>query len=186
MKSIEQESVIYQTERLKVRGLCRADIDRDYFLWFDDQDVCRHNSHGIFPNSLTKMEAYFDQIEASNQVLVWAIIVRENDQHVGNLSLQNIDWRTRSAELAILLGHREGRGKGYGYEASTLLLKHGFIKLGLNRIYCGTSANNIAMQKLAEKLGMVQEGRRRNALYEGGKYVDTIEYGLLKEECELE
>jgi len=130
------------------------------------------------------MEAYFDEIESSDRTLVWAVIVRDGDMHVGNISLQNIDWRTRAAEFAILLGHSKGRGMGYGYEASKLLFNHGFVKLGLNRIYCGTSANNTAMQKLAAKLGMSQEGRRRSAVYEGGNYVDVIEYGLLKEEYE--
>lgn len=184
MKDIEQKSVIYESERLYVRGLCRADIDSDYFLWFDDQDVCKHNSHGFFPNSRSKMEAYFDELESSERALVWAIITRESEIHVGNISLQNINWRTRSAEFAILLGHKEARGKGYGFEASMMLLRHGFNKLGLNRIYCGTSANNIAMQKLAGKLHMQQEGRRRSALHEGGEYVDVIEYGLLREEHE--
>jgi ribosomal-protein-alanine N-acetyltransferase len=186
MKSIEQSSIIYQTDRLYVRGLCRADIDSDYFLWFDDQDVCRHNSHGMFPNSRAKMEAYFDEIESSDRALVWAIIVRNDEKHVGNISLQSINWKTRAAEFAILLGHNEGRGKGYGYEVAMMLLSHGFTKLGLNRIYCGTSANNIAMQKLAGKLGMLPEGRRRSALYEDGKYVDVIEYGLLKEDYETD
>jgi len=44
----------------------------------------------------------------------------------------------------------------------------------------GTSQNNIAMQKMAEKLHMKHEGTRRQAVYENGGYVDVLEYGLLK------
>ena len=38
------------------------------------------------------------------------------------------------------------------------------------------------MQRLAAKLGFVQEGVRRKNLYLWGKYEDEIEYGLLRDE----
>jgi RimJ/RimL family protein N-acetyltransferase len=40
------------------------------------------------------------------------------------------------------------------------------------------------MQKLALKLGMKPEGRRRQAMYKNGKYSDILEYGILKTEYE--
>ena len=54
--------------------------------------------------------------------------------------------------------------------------------LNLNRIACGTFENNKGMRKLAEYLGMCEEGRRRRAVYKYGRYVDVIEYGVLKDE----
>jgi RimJ/RimL family protein N-acetyltransferase len=66
------------------------------------------------------------------------------------------------------------------FEAGTLLINHAFKSLNLHRIYCGTSSDNIAMQKLAIKLGMAQEGLRKEAIYKNGNYSDILEYGLLK------
>jgi RimJ/RimL family protein N-acetyltransferase len=34
------------------------------------------------------------------------------------------------------------------------------------------------MQKLALALGMREEGRRKEALFKHGKYVDIVEYGI--------
>ena len=100
--------------------------------------------------------------------------------HIGNISLQNINLLSRNAELAILLGDKNYWGKGYSKEASKILVNHGFTELNLHRIYCGTSADNLAMQNIAGYLGMQQEGRRLEALYKSGKYVDIVEYGVLQ------
>ena len=38
------------------------------------------------------------------------------------------------------------------------------------------------MRKLVEYLGMVEEGKRRQAVYKLGRYVDVIEFGVLRDE----
>jgi RimJ/RimL family protein N-acetyltransferase len=38
------------------------------------------------------------------------------------------------------------------------------------------------MQRLAEKLGMNQEGVRKDALFKNGVFVDIIEYGIVFKE----
>lgn len=179
MKSLD---VLYETQRLKLRGLSRADIDGPYLGWFNDQEVCRYNSHGRFPATRDKMMAYLDMLQTSEQHLVLAVIDKVSGVHIGNISLQSIDLHNKTAEFAIIMGDRNYWGKGYAYEASRQLLEHGFLKLGLNRIYCGTSENNTGMRKLADKLGMQQEGCRRQAIFENGKFVDVIEFGILFEE----
>lgn len=63
-----------------------------------------------------------------------------------------------------------------------LICDHGFLAPNLNRFACGTFENNIAMQKLAEYLGMVRESVRRKAVYKSGRYLDIIEYGVLRSE----
>lgn len=45
-------------------------------------------------------------------------------------------------------------GKGYGYEAASRILRAGFEKYGLKKISAITVKENIASQKLIEKLGL--------------------------------
>jgi RimJ/RimL family protein N-acetyltransferase len=80
------------------------------------------------------------------------------------------------------MGNKLYWGKGYGEEAAFLITAYGFERLNLHRIYCGTFGNNVSMKKLAIKLGMRQEGIRREAVYKEGNYLDIYEYGLLKNE----
>ena len=65
-------------------------------------------------------------MRGSRSALVLAMVLREDDRHIGNISLQAIDWIDRSAEFAILLGDRTAWGKGYSKEAAYLICLHGF------------------------------------------------------------
>lgn len=165
-----------------LRALEREDLTGNYFQWFNDQEVCRHNSHGRFPNNMEKMEAYLRRAYTDPTLAVYAIICRENDVHVGNICLQMINYVDRSGEFAIVLGEKDYWGKGIAKESSDLILRHGFMTLNLHRIYCGISDDNIAMQKLAIYMGMIEEGRRREAIYKNGVYHDIVEYGVLYRE----
>ena len=182
MKTPEEQSVIYETDRLYLRGLCKADIDGPYLHWFDDQEVCRFNSHGIFPSTRKRLESYIEMLQTSDTHLVWAILLKDGNKHIGNISLQSMDLRNRCAEFAIIMGDKSCWGHGYAEEAARVLFNHGFNKVGLHRIYCGTSENNAGMIALARKLGMQQEGIRRQALFENGAFVDAIEFGLVQGE----
>jgi ribosomal-protein-alanine N-acetyltransferase len=148
--------------------------------WFDDQEICKFNSHGKF----FKTRKYFEEyIESTNKLdkVVWAIC-HVSDGHIGNIALQNISIINRNAELAVIIGNSEHHGKGVAYLAASTMIRHGFYKLNLERIYCGTAANNTAMSRLAISIGMLEEGRRRKHIFLDGEWVDMVEYGLLREE----
>lgn len=169
-------------EKIYLRGLDEKDLEGNYIKWLNDTEVCQYNSHHIFPYNYESAKNYIKNVAKLPDALVLAIILKENDMHIGNVSLQNISYINRNAEFAILMGEKAYWGKGYSKEAAILIIKHGFMELNLHRIYCGTSSDNIPMQKLAISLGMSEEGRRRDAMYKNGRFVDIIEYGLIHTE----
>ena len=111
MSSIETESFIYETDRLKFRGLCRSDIEGPYFHWLNDQEVCRYSTHGVFPSTLDKLSAYLDSLQTTDVHLVWAIIEKERGRHIGNITLQYINSVHMFAALSILIGDKSCWGK---------------------------------------------------------------------------
>ncbi len=188
---------IYETERLYVKSFTKEDMEGNYKNWWTDADVTKHNSHGLFPYTKAQMEAFLARLESSDDI-VWAVIAKKgkpilmkyefnpNQIHIGNITLQNINWIYRSAEFAVVIGEKEYWSKGYTTEAAQLLISHGFGRLNLHRIWTGTAATNIGMQHVAIKLGMTHEGTFRQAMFLNGGYVDIIEYGILKEEWKNE
>lgn len=166
---------------INLRPLSLTDAEGEYVNWFNDAEVCQHNSHHVYPHNRALTEQYINDANRQKQTMVLAITDKEG-AHIGNVSLQSINYVNRSAEFAILIGDKRYWGKGIAKEAGHLLLRHGFEALNLHRIYCGTAADNIAMQKVALALGMREEGLRKEAVYKNGGYVDIIEYGILKEE----
>lgn len=163
---------------LYVRPLRESDLDGPYPSWFEDQEVTRFNSHGKFFHTRAYFQAFYQSLDSASQI-VWAIC-DDTDGHIGNVSLQAISAIDRHAEFAILLGDRRYWGRGVGKLAGAQLLRHGFDKLNLHRIHCGTAATNTGMQHLALALGMVEEGRRRQQLWLEGQWVDVVEYGMTR------
>ena len=183
----EQLSTLQQTpflegESIFLRGLCNEDAEGNYPGWFNLQDICIYNAHHRFPYTKAEAVSYVEQLKHDRTKLVFAIIEKQNLQHIGNISLNSIDYICRSADIAFIIGEKEYWGKGIAFEAGKLTIMHGFQQLNLHRVTMGTSADNAGMLRLAEKLGFIKEGARRQAHYKNGKYVDIIEFGLLKEE----
>jgi len=173
-----------QGQSIHLRAIEQSDLTPNYLGWLNDESVCSGNSHAVFPNSQKKMLDYFETTRKTNSEIALAIVSNATNRHIGNVSLQNIDWISRSAAFAILIGDKDYWSKGIGLETGRLMLNYAFQRLNLNRVYCGTYVNNTAMQKLALCLHMQKEGIRRQAAYKAGRYLDIVEYGVLREEFE--
>ena len=165
-----------------LRPLSISDVNENYISWLNDGEVCKYNSHHVFPYDKYQAEEYVKKISLAKEMLILAIIRKNEEKHIGNVALQKIDLLNSNAEFAILLGDKNYWGRGIAKEASLLVMNHGFLELNLHRIYCGTAAENIAMRKLAAFLGMSEEGRKKEAQFKNGKYNDIIEYGVLKDD----
>lgn len=166
-------------ETIYLRSLLESDVEDHYIKWLNDQEVVKFNSHGRFPFTREKLLEYVRLVKHSNEMLVLAIIDIKSEKHIGNISLQSINWIDRNAEIAFILGEKDFWSKGIMYEAGKMLLTHAFAVLNLHRLYCGTSSENISMQKLAIKLGMNKEGERIDAIFKNGKYYSIYEYGII-------
>ena len=165
-----------------LRALVPSDADGPYPTWFNDPEVCANTGHHYEPYTRQDALEYIERVRRDPGDLALAIVARENGNHIGNVALKRIDHVSRSAEFAIVIGDKTAWGKGVGKEAGRLLLHHAFFALNLHRIYCGTFETNIAMQRLAEHLCMREEGRRRQAVFKDDRYLDVLEYGVLRDE----
>jgi [ribosomal protein S5]-alanine N-acetyltransferase len=173
------KDIFLKGDSIVLRMLSKEDIYGNYARWLNDAEVTLYNSHGRFPMSIEKLRDFVQSAYASNTALVLAVCDKDSGTHIGNISLQSISWVDRSAEIAFLLGEKEFWGKGVMLEAGKIMIRHAFEVLNLHRIHCGTSSENIGMQKLAEKLGMILEGVRKEALFKNGNYYNILEYALL-------
>jgi ribosomal-protein-alanine N-acetyltransferase len=169
-------------EQLYLRPLVEADAEGPYPSWFNDEEVCAGNSHHVYPYNIKTALEYIRHAAETRDSLILAVVLREGDRHIGNIALQSIHPVYRSAEFSIVIGDKSAWGKGYAKAAARLLCDHGFASLNLHRIGCGTFEENEAMKRLAHDLGMKEEGRRREAAFKGGRYVNVIEYGVLRSE----
>lgn len=100
---------------------------------------------------------------------------------VGNCSLQSFNWINRSAEMAIVIGDRSVWGKGVASWAWEQMIYHGFMVLGLHRLWSGTSVENVGMIRVFEKCEMLREGTFCEAKWSRGRFIDVVEYAIIYE-----
>jgi len=73
-------------------------------------------------------------------------------------------------------------GRGYATEAARAMLELGFEHYGLRRIVANLDARNDRSAALCERLGMRREVHKRGDFWSKGRWTDSYEYGLLRDE----
>lgn len=171
-------------ERIYLRRVEKNDLEGNYFQWLNDQGVTRWMQNGIFPNSAESMLDYYQYMVGSRTDMNLAIVLKEDDRHIGNISLNGLNEMFRSAEIGILIGEKDAWGRGYGSEAIALLAGHAFQRMNLNRLGAGAVVENVGSIRAFEKAGFSREGISRQAYFCEGQYRDCVHLGLLKYEWE--
>jgi RimJ/RimL family protein N-acetyltransferase len=134
-------------------------------------------------HSMTKSDDWFDEIQKNqgNSHIRLGIFLMDG-KVIGDIALQDIDWKNRSCSLGMGFAKIEHRNKGYGGEAIALMLAYAFDNIGLERITANTLEQNISAQKSLEKVGFVIEGRERKAVYFAGKRYNRLNFAILADD----
>jgi len=153
-------------------------------VWEDiEYDLGQRMELFIVGRSSSNADGCFDDIQRQQgHTQIRLGIFLPNRMVIGDIALQDIDWRNRSCSLGYGLTKLEYRRKGYATDAAKTILQYGFCHLGLERISSSTQETNIGSQRVLEKCGFTLEGRERKAQYFAGKRYDRLMYGLLVEE----
>ena len=117
---------------------------------------------------------------------IFSIVDLETDELIGRCMLFDIDQVNRRAMLGIVIGAKDYRGKGYGQDATRLLLDYGFNLLNLNSIILGTFSFNARAINCYKRVGFKEIGRRRQARIIAGEKYDAVLMDILAEEFESE
>jgi len=174
--------VVLDGGRFRLRTLVRADAETVY-KYAKDPAISRYT---FIPRPYLKQCAYDfirrNHIKARKGLnIVLGIELRETGEIIGLVSLEQINKRSKNAELGYWLAKRYW-GKGYMSEAVRLTVRYGFRKMKLVRIYARVMHPNVASTRLLEKVGFTYEGRMRKMVFKNGRWMDDLRYGMLREE----
>jgi RimJ/RimL family protein N-acetyltransferase len=175
-------SIVYG-KRVRLRGAERSDLEK-FVTWINDPEVTAGLTL-FLPMSSVDEEKWFEnamQRPQEEKPLVIDMKDGTDWRLIGNSSFFAFDWVARSAEVGIMIGDKTVWNQGFGSEVMTLLLRHGFGTLNLNRIYLRVFAENKRAIRAYEKVGFVHEGCMRQAAYKNGLYSDVLYMSVLREE----
>lgn len=165
-------------------GPIRRDLIPLYHRWITDLSTNRFLLARSVSMTLDAEIEWFDGVSKQSNIAMFTIYELPDYRPIGNVDLHKIDATNRSAELGIMIGEANARGRGQGTEAVRLVCDIGFNVLELNSISLVTFGWNVAGQKAYVKAGFREIGRRREARWFDGRYWDDIWYDLLRSEFE--
>jgi len=170
-------------DRIYLRVLEESDITEENISWINDAESTQFlEMTGVFPGTVESMKQWLQRYTNNINNFAFAIVDKETDLHIGNITLKDINWIHRSAILPILLGNRDFWGRGIGTEAESLLIEYAFNRLGLRKMIHTPIASNIGSVRMAEKLGFQLEGVLREEVFIEGGYHDQLRMGLFQTE----
>jgi len=174
--------MFFELENVYLRELRKSDLEANWFQWFNDNNITKYQDKGTFPNSIEKQTDYYEYLLSSKSDIVFAIIDKTSDEHIGNIGVHNIDYIHRRCEIGIIIGENKYRGKGIAKLCIDKVKSYVFDTLNLRRITVFIMHENIASIKAFESCGFLKEGTMKEHFYKNGKYLDSIIYSLIKKE----
>lgn len=180
---LEDTSPFLIGKRVSLNGLKPSALKENggYYRWLDDLSLDLYSERSYFPNSPQRMEGYY-ALSVQKKLVLLGIFDTARNTHVGNITLQELDWINRRAFMGYLIGEREFAGRGYATESCLMMLYYGFNKLNFDKIWTTVSAEHAASLKVAEKAGFKVEGRLRAHQMRNGQRYDLLMVGALRQE----
>lgn len=151
----------------------------DYTKWMNDRKVT-DNIHSTSKVVTTIGEKEWVEKLMSKGGHTFAIVLKENDELIGNCGLMDTDYKDGTSTIGIFIGDEENRGNGLGTEVIDLLLDYGFNVLRLHNINLGVFSFNERAIACYKKLGFKEYGRRHESYFLDGKWHDEIEMEMLE------
>jgi ribosomal-protein-alanine N-acetyltransferase len=149
---------------LETRRLLLRRFTTDDRAWlcelYADPEVTRYLGGTQTPDAVDRMmrNRFLDYYQAHPGFGIWMTIERDSGERAGFHLLNNIQ-----GESIIQVGFALARwawGRGYGTEMAGAVLRHGFVTLGLPNIAGMASLQNLASQRVLEKIGLQRRGER--------------------------
>lgn len=124
---------------------------------------------------------YFENFIQTGKCVQFIIVDNgEIPKDIGTTFIKKIDHDNHNGEFGIFIGEESARGKGFAVPATYEILKYGFEKLNLHRIYLTVMADNIPAIRTYEKVGFLKEGIMREEYLRGDGYIDIVIMAMLK------
>ncbi len=173
-------------KKVRLRPIERDDLPR-FVEWFGDPEVRRHLLIYL-PFSLAQEERWFENLleRLERRESVVLAIETADGVHIGNVGLNNIDWKNRNAELGIAIGEKPYWNQGYGSDAIRTLLGLAFREMNLHRVFLRVDADNARGIRCYEKAGFQREGTFREVVFKDGTYHDQYVMSILRSEFEAD
>lgn len=153
--------------------------------WVNDPETHRFMLSGQEYVTEEAEAAFFEDTGRARQAGTahrFEIHAADDGRFIGVAGFEHVSAYHRHAELGIMIGAAEERGRGFGADTLRTLLRHGFEDLGLHSIRISVFRGNDAAHGLYERLGFTETGCDRETCLISGKMRDLLRLDMLEHE----
>jgi RimJ/RimL family protein N-acetyltransferase len=171
------------TGKLTTLGPIQREYLPRYVEWLNNWEIRRFLAPTLAqPYTIEDEEEWFNRQRQAQNDRHFAILTREDGRLIGNCGLHQIDWTNRNAIFGIFIGDKDYWSKGYGTDATRVLLQFAFREANLHRIELEVFAFNPRAIRSYGKCGFKLEGVRKQALFREGAWHDEHIMAILRDE----
>lgn len=165
------------TSRLTLRPLIKASMSQ--VAWLRDPDVVRYSEQRHREHTLSSQLRYVGSFAGKSHL--WAIVVVETGDHIGNLSAKH-DEPNNVSDVGIMIGETTMWGNGYASESWRAACDWLLDKNcgGVRKLEAGCMRDNEAMLRIIRGSGFKQEGERLNHFLRDGSPISAVLFGRMR------
>lgn len=148
-----------------------------FLRWMNDFAVAIMSGDALRSVSEESFAERFERLlreDASSTSITFAIYEQASLQVIGWAGLMKVDRWQRTAEYGITIGDKSYWGKGYGTEATIVLLDYAFTVLGLHNVILRVVSYNERAIRAYTRAGFRVIGRQREAVRLSDQVYDVI------------
>ena len=144
--------------------------------WDNDFPTVDLGGNDMRPRTAEEVEAGFEPLVKGERPdwIGFAVYELPGLRPIGITNIRDFTNADRTAEFGITIGEPDCRGKGYGTEATMLILDYAFTVLGVHNVWLDTAAYNERAIRAYARARFREIGRRREAHRLGDRVYDVV------------
>jgi [ribosomal protein S5]-alanine N-acetyltransferase len=177
--AIDERLIFLRGKHVWLKALAVHDVEESGWVgWFNDAELCQFNQHHYFPITIETQKKFVETCVSATRLTLGVVDQANPDEICGVMSLGEIHPIHRTADLAAMLDKERTAGNPAIFlEAYTLMLRHGFEQLGLQKICAGTFRPHVG-EALMKMFNFEKEGVRRRQVFKNNALRDTTLLGV--------
>ncbi len=170
--------MILKGDRIELRRISIEDADATYLSWLNDDEVTRGLETIVKPYSLEMLHRYVTEIIANENSYMFMVVDVESGKKIGTTKIHNVSKKNGTCNIGLMIGDKNFWAKGYGGDIYRTAVDFAFTQLGIRKIWEMVHSDNTASLAMFRKIGFEEEGRLKEQVLSGGKFVDNVLLGM--------
>ncbi len=160
-------------EHVILRAFEREDAERCY-RWMNDPNIVR-TLKARYPIAFSNEMEWLERAMTPGATERHFAIERKDDRsHIGNASIHDIDWVSRTGWFGLFIGEPTAWNRGFGSDAIQTLVQFAFDDMNMQKLRISVFDYNERAKHILTSRGFVQEGKLARDFYREGTYHDIV------------